>query len=477
MWGSSSIQNRASFPMCLPSRTTFFLLAALIFVIARPEGLYAQELGYSGLGPINSSFGGATASVPLDGSGAMFWNPATIGKLDKGEFQFGFGRENAPWYGDESLGYTILLPVAAIAWLGAEALRTAGKAEDTWNKYQDIYSDHSNGNSNAGYSNGSDDVSDPPYIPYIKQRNFPIVRGLNLSFVTAPEPYSNWNYGLAFNEFGGRKQRLIVDNTTGKAVALELYRVRSFELTPTVSWRCQKQLTFGISPIFSWDDHPNASLPDLPGYRFEGDQRNHFGMGLQLGVYWTPKSDFRFGASIRSPQWMPEKTYQWINDTTGDLITRQSHFTQDSPLRSVFGVSYHGFDRMVIAIDARHYDFHHIAPLYNMTANRGKRDVTSLALGWQYELADHFVVRIGYEFSDGRCTYQDLVNNTSLPIQSGHSLHYGFTFGDQDAWDISFSISHAFNDQKIRLPSGSYTASLDGNPNNNAFWWGLRIHF
>jgi len=103
--------------------------------------------------------------------------------------------------------------------------------------------------------------------------------------------------------------------------------------------------------------------------------------------------------------------------------------------------------------------------------------VTSLALGWQYEWTDNFVVRIGYEFSDGRCTYEDLVNNTSLPIQGGHSLHYGFTFGDQEAWDISFAVSHAFNDQRIRLPSGSYAASLDGNPNNSSFWWGIRIHF
>ena len=79
--------------------------------------LFAQELGYSGVSPVNNSFGGVAVAAPIDGTAAIYWNPATINWLDKGEFQFGFGRANPPWYGDESAAYTVLIPVTALYWL------------------------------------------------------------------------------------------------------------------------------------------------------------------------------------------------------------------------------------------------------------------------------------------------------------------------------------------------------------------------
>ena len=90
------------------SVTRFGIL--LILLLGGAEGLLcAQELALSGVGPINHSLAGVAVALPRDSAGAIQWNPATISFLEQSEFQLGWGRHNAPWYGDEPIGYTGLI--------------------------------------------------------------------------------------------------------------------------------------------------------------------------------------------------------------------------------------------------------------------------------------------------------------------------------------------------------------------------------
>ena len=68
-------------------------LAALATVLG-PLTVPAQAqfgIAVSGVGPINRSMGGAAVAAPLDSSGALYWNPATIGDLGGSEMSFGLG--------------------------------------------------------------------------------------------------------------------------------------------------------------------------------------------------------------------------------------------------------------------------------------------------------------------------------------------------------------------------------------------------
>jgi len=80
------------------------------------------------------------------------------------------------------------------------------------------------------------------------------------------------------------------------------------------------------------------------------------------------------------------------------------------------------------------------------------------------------VLSAGYQFTDGNCnSFDDLVFNTTLPIQRGHSIHYGISFGyPAESWDITFSGSNSF---------GNQNSTLTVNPNRSTFWWGLRVFF
>ncbi|MCL2118565.1 MAG: outer membrane protein transport protein [Planctomycetaceae bacterium] len=431
-------------PVCAPGRT-----------------LFAQELGYTGVSPVNNSFGGVAVAAPIDGTAAIYWNPATISSLDQGEFQFGFGRTNPPWCGDESIGYTILVPVIGALWLYSEA-----------NKAADDYWDQNYGKSTSNKY----DAPTPPKEPVVDDSpGLPTVRSFHISYVTKPSRYSHWNYGFAMTEMGQRKQRFLLNSATGEVKGVQVYRVKTIELTPAVSWWNKRNLSFGISPVLSIDEHPNASLPSSRDSTFLGNERGHVGLGLQLGVYYQTGNDFGFGFSVKSPSWIPRQTYHWENTGDGSLYVHRSHFSQDTPLRFAFGISYSGVTNGVFAIDVRHYDFQHVNSLYDFSSNGKKRTATSFGAGMQYHILPGVVVRAGYQYTNGNCnSFDDLVFNTTLPIQHGHSIHYGLSFGDLEYWDLTFSGSNSFGNQKIRMPDGK---TLDANPNNSTFWWGLRIFF
>src|SRR5262249_7187361 len=48
----------------------------------------AQGFVLAGAGPVNRSMGGASTAAPLDATGALFWNPATISGLPSSELDF-----------------------------------------------------------------------------------------------------------------------------------------------------------------------------------------------------------------------------------------------------------------------------------------------------------------------------------------------------------------------------------------------------
>ena len=437
-----------------------FFVTLFIAICVTNRSAHAQEQGYTGISPVNSSFGGVAVASPIDGNAAIYWNPATISSLNKGEFQFGFGRNSPPWYGDESLAYSVLIPVAAVLWALHEA-------DDSIDYFEDKYGNSSNNNSNNNTSSNKSSSSDRNRIPKI--------RSFNICFVAPPSRFSQWNYGIAMTETGQRKQRLVIDPTTHKIKGMQVYRVKNIEIAPALSWWNKRRLSFGFSPIFSIEEHPNASLPLSYSHRFLGDERGHVGFGMQLGVYYETKNDFNFGFSVKSPIWIPSQTYRWENTSTGAIRVRSSDFSQDSPLRMAFGVSYSGMTNGMFGIDVRYYDFQHVGSLYDFSSNRKKRTVTSIGAGAQYQICEGVALRIGYQYSDGNCnSIDDLLYNTTLPIQRGHSMHYGITLGDPDSWDITFSGSHSFGEQEIRLTNGSL---VDANPNNSTFWWGLRFHF
>src|SRR5437016_2209860 len=71
-------------PGLLTKLAAVFVLAGSVMPAPAQNGIL-----FTGAGPVNRSMGGASTAAPIDASGAMFWNPATIGALPGSSIDIG----------------------------------------------------------------------------------------------------------------------------------------------------------------------------------------------------------------------------------------------------------------------------------------------------------------------------------------------------------------------------------------------------
>jgi len=454
--------------------------------------LFAQELSLAGVGPINHSLAGTAVALPRDSAGAIFWNPATVSFLEQSEFQLGMGRHNAPWYGDEFVAGTIGVGVLVFAWLCLAAIsddNNKNQKDDLWNwedrqKQNDswlVLSLHIGCTDWCCYPNSPPRPTSEPK-PHT-HRKVPI-RVPTLSYVYQP-PDSDWSYGLAISEYGATKVGALA---IGDVVGISEYPIRAYEFVPTVSYKVSRQFSLGVSPIFSIEEMPNASLPIIltQDGALAQNQRSKAGFGVQTGMYYAPTQRLRFGASVRTPLLISRYTYRWIDPITGELDTQRLHFSQDSAFRIALGVSHTlPNEKTTFAADFRYSDYSHASALYDIPASfdlgvkkQGiSRAVYSLALGAEYRPWDIIAFRMGYQWNHAVSPDKTIIYNTGLPIQSGHSIHYGVTFFFSEHFDLSFSSSNSFGGSTETIHTENGSVSFCRNPNRSNFWAAARVRF
>jgi long-subunit fatty acid transport protein len=274
----------------------------------------------------------------------------------------------------------------------------------------------------------------------------------------------------------------------GDVVGIGEYSFRGYEFIPTASYRASRQFSFGFSPIFSIEQMPNASLPVIVTQdgAFEQHQRSRAGFGLQAGVFLSPSKRFRLGASVRTPLLINRFTYRWNDPITGELGTERLYFSQDSAFRIALGVSRTlRNDNTTFAVDFRYSDYSHASALYDIPASfdsavrkQGvERAVYSLAFGAEHRPWDIIAFRMGYQWNHAVSPERAIIYNTSLPIQSGHSIHYGVTFFFSEVFDLSFSSSNSFGSGHETIQTDNGQVSFRRNPNRSNFWAAARLRF
>ena len=452
-------------------------MLASIAVLSITTILPAQEAGFSGVGPINLSMAGAATALPLDSAGALTWNPATIGALEKTEFNCGLTRSNAPWFGDEFFVGAVLFPI----WLTLEL------ADDDLDLFDDDWDRPDQPGPKPGFpfdddpeeTEGTQEEEEEAVAHEPGRRG--VVRTFNVSYVykLKNEKYA---WGIGISENGAHKNRLVpyAASGNGKIIyVVEHYRVKGYEILPTFSVRPRENLYLGLSPVLTIDEFPTGSLPLEPGTETVHRSRSRFGFGVQLGAFYRTDNHWNFGFSARSPQWIQGARLEWINPADGETQRRRFSCAQDWPMRLVLGIAYTGCEQFHVAFDVRYYDFSHSRSLYGIAGRKSRTEnLTSYALGVQWKTTpDGFLsFRMGYQFNDGTSDYEDYLYNTTVPIQRGHSIHYGLTLGgSEEAFNLSVAFAHAFGDGKVDFPTEEGPVSFDANPNNSTFSIGFRI--
>lgn len=390
------------------------------------QATMAQEgIVLTGVGPINRSMGGAATAAPIDASGALYWNPASITGLPSSEVEFGL---EFLWP-QTTLASSV--PANALG-AGAPPIAFAGST-----------------NSDTGV--------------------FPLP---TLGLVYRPED-SPWALGFGVLTVGGFGVNYPASTTNpflqapplqGLGVGPLYTQLVMMQIVPTVAYQLSDRLSVGIAPTVTLAslslDPDIVAPPDHPGgtpfvsYPRAGHSPIAAGGGVQAGVYYRQPDGWQLGASIKSPQWLEPFHFTSINAEGQPLDVP---FTLDYPLIASTGIAYAGFPRWLLAADFRYIDYADTEGFKQggfgpngAVEGLGWRSIFAVATGVQYQCTDSLTARVGYSFN------QSPVSSSLTPISPlatitaaapaiiQHAVYAGASWRVNDSLILSLAYAHGF---------------------------------
>ncbi|HEY2252934.1 MAG TPA: outer membrane protein transport protein, partial [Planctomycetaceae bacterium] len=232
-----------------------------------------------------------------------------------------------------------------------------------------------------------------------------------------------------------------------------------FQVIPTVAWRVNDKLSLGFSPMIDL-----AGLSASPGFLGAPDAAGgsgfatypaltnapySWGGGFQFGAYYVTDYNWNFGASFKSTQWLQSFDYN-ARDQTG--APREVKLAIDGPMIISIGTAYTGFERTLIAVDARYLDYRNtngtaksgFAPT-GAVAGLGWDNIFALSVGTQYQVTDALSVRGGYSYSTNPISNNNTFFNIGSPLIIQHGVSVGASYNLTACLKLSLAYAHFFD--------------------------------
>ena len=435
-------------PLALSKKVflSLFLLGSCVLPARAQNGVL-----FTGAGPVNRAMGGASVAAPLDASGALFWNPATISGLPSSSIDF---------------GVELLYPQTRVSSsLPANAFGPGVPPVGP-----------------SGSDRGDDGVFALP----------------TMALVYRPDD-SMFTYGLGVFSLGGfgvnypssaTNPILTPQPPNGLGLGAVYSELQLLQLVPTVSAQLTDRLSVGGGPTLTLAnlraDPLFLTSPNANGnYPLGTHSRLSWGGGFQLGAYYVLDGGWHLGASFKSPQWLEGFHFQTV-DARG--LPRNVAYTFDVPLIASVGVGYTGFEHWTLAADFRYVDYGStegfrqsgFAP-NGMVRGLGWRDVFAVALGAQYQMTDTLAVRLGYSYNQDPISASQSSFNVASPTILEHAVYAGFTYAVSNALALNLAYVHGFQNSiegPITTPAGAVPGSSVRNTTSaDALTFGVTVRF
>ena len=354
--------------------------------------------------------GGAAVAAPLDGIGAIRWNPATMSALPCSELGF---------------GVDLIWPLVRVE------------------------------SSISGLASGSTEaeagVTPIPTVGWVhKIDDSPITVGLGVLGVA----------GFRSNYPGSNTNPILFPQSNTPGIPGGFGRIFSsaqfLDLAPAVSIAVSDRLAVGVSPNLTLGEvtvdplviaPPNdADGSGTPRYSSGRGTQVQWGAGVQFGVSYIVNPAWRVGASIKTPTWMQQFQYQTEDELGRPQIAR---FHWDLPLIVSTGVSYAGSESTLIALDLRYVDYKSAAGFGDTGFNAdgslrglGWGGILALSLGVQRELTEVLTVRGGYTFNQNPTPNSLTMINVPAPLHYQHQISAGGSYLLVD--NVSLNAAYTF---------------------------------
>jgi long-chain fatty acid transport protein len=415
-------------------------LVTLIAVLALPSVARAQPgLYLPGNGAVQGGMAGVSTATPLDAIGAVYWNPAAIGRLGHNEVSIG----GAFLYPD--IRVTSSLPNAT-----------------------------------------------PPTDTTRSQNGFPLAA--SLAVVYGPED-SPLTFGLGLLALGGGGVNFPGDpgnpilsptGPLGKTVLGPIYSsLQIFQLNPTVSYRVTDRLVIGVGPTVDVTlpsfDPAFFAAPDRDGngrlvFPTATHDQPFYGGGFRIGAVYSVTDTLDIGFGYTSPQWLDTwKFYARTPDGTPRTLTLKAQL----PAIFSWGIAWRGIDRLTLATDLRYFNYHD-ADLYGTAVREGGLGWSSTfvaAVGANYQLTDRVAVRAGYQYNTNPLANTSTLFNIQAPAIMQNTVTVGTTVGVTDAISLSLGYAYSFRNTITGTASQVPGAAIGLSASNNSLLFNIQIKF
>jgi long-chain fatty acid transport protein len=365
-----------------------------------------------GVGAVNMSMGGASTAQPLDISGAMQWNPATLSTFDSKIFKLDVGL----FFSSPELSSS--LPAGM---LGAGAPAVSGTTKDdrgmspmpaiamVWGKEG---SKHTFGASAFGISGFG--------VTFPEEANNPFSATFNPTVNSNPI-----NYPQAAGGFGHIESDYMLLQV-GLSYAYEISDKFSIGIQPNIDYAALE-----LAP------NPTAN-PSAAGYPTT-DKASAIGFGAQFGLFYDSGFGLKLGASYKTAQKFSELEF---NNTYLDNSTAKNKFQMDYPAILSLGFGYSTSD-IDLAVDFRRVDYENTEGFaetgWTQTASVkgfGWKNISILSAGLQYKGIDKLPLRFGYTYSSNPIPEEVTFFNIPATAVIKNAYQFGLSYVVNDSWKL-----------------------------------------
>jgi long-chain fatty acid transport protein len=387
-------------------------------------------------GPINSSMAGASVASPIE-FGSSYWNPATISGLDRPEFL---------------IGSSLTIPSIHF------------------------------GTSFAGSSG-------------VSRSNSGVAANLATGAAFRLSDDSPWTFGIGIfglvgggvNFAGSNSQPLLTPRNPPQTFGVgPIYSTLStLEITPIGSYQVLDNLAVAFGPIitstaagfnpafFAPNPRDQYGLASFPGAT---NSRPFWGGGFQFGLFSNFNKNWNFGFSYKSPIWQERWSY---NSSSPNGSARYIGVQAAIPEIISWGVAYKGFDRTLIDVDLRYFDYKDSALFGQSIQNGGLawQSVFAVATGVQYQFSDALTLRAGYLYNTNPIKSDTTLFNVQAPGIITNTLSFGGSYKLTADITASAAYVHGFRNSITGATEQLPNASTRLDAQTDSLVFGLNIQF
>lgn len=394
-----------------------------------------------GIGAVNMSMGGAATAQPLDISGAMQWNPASLStfhgtklKLDVGAFFS--SPELYSSLTDPNSGFvfsgsteddrgTSVMPALAISWGQEDSKHTFGVSAFGVSGFGVTFPQ------NLNYPGDMAGNPNPNFDP------------------TAPTNPINWP------QFAGGFGHIESD-----------YML--LQIGFTWAYALSEKFSIGLQPTFNYaalelEPNPLASPSQTLGYP-KSKSAKATGFGGQIGLFYDSLNGFKIGASYKTPQYFND--FDFENTYLDGSEAPNVNFTMNYPAIYSVGLGY-SKGIVDVALDYRYVDYEGTegfeasgwqyateGPTTGFPTGAvngfGWQNISIVSAGLQLKAIERLPLRFGYTYSSN--PIQDELTFFSVPATAiiAHAFQFGLSYEFTDNFIVDAVYHYGMSDGKTQ---------------------------